>query len=433
MALTFCNGRETFREPKGTTFSLVMTGDCCPWESALVEMNCGRTEQMVAAAKPFVTDADVKLMEWETPLGDTLSPIAKSGPNLLCPPEAIAVMHALEIDVALLANNHIGDHGDATVLTTIDHLEKAGIQTVGAGANLAEATRPLNLTVNGLRLTVLNIAEHEFGTAKIDAPGSAPFNPLATIGAIRTAVDQSDLVIVITHGGHESNPMPSPRMIETLRAFVDAGAHAVINCHTHCPQGIELWRGVPIIHSVGNFFFPWSKSDASTFSFWWMGYVPKLSFDQRGVFALEVMPFRYDNTRMYALPDAEKKAFYGYLAELNRLIEDPQTVQRMFEAWSAKQGPYFLEALRDRLAKWPILLDSPKAVHELLPVRNILSCESHHDIVRQTLRLIEEGRMEDASKDWPMFEPLQKPEWAVRYFQTLKAAAPVLPIKSISG
>ena len=428
MALSFSNGRETFRKPEGDTFSLVMTGDCCPWGSVLEDILEGRTEQIIAAAKPFVTDADIKLMQWETPLGNTESPITKSGAMILCPPETTAIMQALEIDVALLANNHIGDHGGETVLATIDHIKKAGIQTVGAGANLAEANQPLNLTPNGLPLTVLNIAEHEFGTAKIDAPGCAPFNPLATIGAIRKATAQGNLVIVIAHGGHERNPLPSPRMIETFRAFIDAGAHAVINCHTHCPQGIELWQGAPIIHSPGNFFFPWPDLTSDHLNaLWWIGYVPKLHFDAHGVYALEVMPFRFDNERIYTLPDADKKAFFDYLAELNRLAKDPKTVQRMFEAWCTDPGPFYLSMLRDRLAKWPIPLDSPKAIQEFIVVRNLFTCETHHDMLRQTLRLIEEGRFETAKKDWPLIEALQQPEWALKYWRTLKATASASP------
>lgn len=422
MALTFNNGHETFREPEGKTFSLVMTGDCCPWGKALEEIREGRAEPIIAATKPFLAGTDVKIMQWETPLADTESPIIKSGANILCPPESTAIMRALDIDVALLANNHTGDHGGATVLKTLDHLKKAGFKTVGAGANLAEASQPLNLTPNGLRLAVLNIAEHEFGTAKVDAPGVAPFNPLATIGAIRKAVAQGELVIVIAHGGHERNPLPSPRMIETFRAFAEAGAHAVINCHTHCPQGIELWQGVPIIHSPGNFFFPWTDLSANHLTaLWWIGYVPKLHFDARGVYALEIKPFRFDNDRMYTLPAVDEKAFFDYLAELNRLKEDSKTLQRMFEAWCAKSGLFYLEMLRDRLAAWPIELDSEEALQEFIVVRNLFTCESHHDMLRQTLRLIEEKRLEPAIKDWSLIEPLQQPEWAQKYWRTLLA------------
>ncbi len=423
MALAFRNGRETFREPEGSTFTLVMTGDCCPWKSALAGIRGGQADAMVAAVKPFIAAADVKLMQWETPLAGTESPIAKSGPNLLCPPETIAVMQALGIDVALLANNHTGDHGGATVLATIHHLEQAGIRTVGAGANLAQAVRPLQLAPKGLRLTLLNFAEHEFGTATADAPGCAPLDPVANIGAIRAAAAEADLVVVVTHGGHERNPMPSPRMIDTFRAFVDAGAHAVINCHTHCPEGIERWKDAPIVYSPGNFFFPWPEATPHLQALWWVGYVPKLHLDRRGVFAVEVLPFHFDNERLHAFPPDDREAFHAYLAELNRLIEDPATTRRLFEAWCARQGPSYLDLLRDRLARWPIPLDSPEAVREFLPVRNLFTCEAHHDMLRQVLRLIEEGRLEAAAAHWPVIERLQQPEWAMKVWRAMTHGA----------
>ncbi len=414
MFLAFQNGQETFRKPVGKTFSLAMTGDCCPWKTGLDAIRAGRVADMVAAVKPFLDSADIRLMQWETPLADTESPIDKSGPNLLCPPESLALPAALGIDVALLANNHTGDHGGSTVMETMRHLEAGGFQTVGAGATPEEAARPLRLRANGLTLALLNVAEHEFGTATPSAPGCAPLDPAANIRAIQAAAKRADLVLIVIHGGHEDNPMPSPRMVETYRAFVDAGADAVINCHTHCPEGIELWNGAPIVYSPGNFFFPWPDMAPDPMNaLWWIGYLPKLHFDKRGVFALEVMPYRFDNDRLYAFPAAERKGFYSYLAALNRLIDDPVAVRRHFEAWCAHHVPEFLAWMRDMLAKWPIALDNREAVRAMLPLRNMFTCEAHHDMIAQFLRLVEEGRVNQALEGWPAIERLRKPAWAL--------------------
>jgi hypothetical protein len=425
MPLSFQNGRESFRAPAGDTFSLVMAGDCCPWKTGLAAIRAGRSAAMVAAVKPFIDSADVKLMQWETPLAEEESPIDKSGPNLNCPPETIALLHALGIDVALLANNHTGDHGGAAVLETLHRLQAAGLQTVGAGATPDEANQPLLLRPNGIRLALINLAEHEFGTVTATTPGCAALSPLANIRAIREAAKNADVVVVVVHGGHERNPLPSPRMMDTYRAFIEAGAGAVINCHTHCPEGIELWHGAPIVYSPGNFFFPWKNLKADHLNaLWWVGYLPKLHFDKRGVYALEVMPFRFDNDQLHALPEADNTAFYAYLAELNRLLGDDATVRRLFEAWAAKQGGVFLSWIRDRLAKWPIALDSREAVRELLPVRNVFTCESHNDMMTQYLRLIEEGRVSQALADWPAIQKLQSPDWAERHWQALRNPTP---------
>ena len=39
------------------------------------------------------------------------------------------------------------------------------------------------------------------------------------------------------------------------REYIDAGADAVIGGHTHCLQGMEFYKGAPIVYSVGNFWF----------------------------------------------------------------------------------------------------------------------------------------------------------------------------------
>lgn len=39
------------------------------------------------------------------------------------------------------------------------------------------------------------------------------------------------------------------------RAYIDAGADAIIGTHAHCLQGIEFYEGKPILYNLGNFWF----------------------------------------------------------------------------------------------------------------------------------------------------------------------------------
>jgi hypothetical protein len=215
--------------------------------------------------------------------------------------------------------------------------------------------------------------------------------------------------------------MPSPRMTNTYRAFAEAGASMVMNIHTHCPEGIELWNGIPIVYSPGNFFFPWTDLSSDHLSpMWWTGYLPKFYCDKSGVYALEIMPYRFDNKQLYALTATEQENFFGYIACLNKLIGDQEEVQRYFEGWVAHHGAFYLSLLRDRLAAWPIDLDQRDAVHSLLPPRNCFTCESHNDLITTYLRLIEEKRVMKSLEYWPMIEQFQRPAWADKYWQELK-------------
>ena len=57
-------------------------------------------------------------------------------------PNNIPCLHAANIDVVSLANNHVLDWGYAGLQETLETLHAAGIQTVGAGTNEETASHP---------------------------------------------------------------------------------------------------------------------------------------------------------------------------------------------------------------------------------------------------------------------------------------------------
>jgi len=76
--------------------------------------------------------------------------------------------------------------------------------------------------------------------------------------AVREARRQADWVLVSIHA-HESRGADLERPAEFLetaaRAFIDAGADAVIGHGPHVLRGIEIYKGAPIFYSLGNFIF----------------------------------------------------------------------------------------------------------------------------------------------------------------------------------
>jgi poly-gamma-glutamate capsule biosynthesis protein CapA/YwtB (metallophosphatase superfamily) len=62
-------------------------------------------------------------------------------------------------------------------------------------------------------------------------------------------------VLPFLHWGWENEPGPSARQRELAHALIDAGADAVIGSHPHVTQGAEMYRGKPIVYSLGNFVF----------------------------------------------------------------------------------------------------------------------------------------------------------------------------------
>lgn len=397
------------REAQGQeAFSIVITGDLCPQLRGQELVQSGEEGSILARISPFLADADLRVVQWETTLTDNPKPIPKSGAILNCVPATARLAVAGGFELALLANNHIGDHGPDVAVETIEHLHAAGVRTVGAGRNLAEANAPAVFQIKGRSLAVLNYAENEFGAASATQAGFAPLSTLSNLKAIREARKQHDFVIVALHGGHEYNPFPSPRMQELFRAYAEAGAHVVFNCHTHCPEGMEFHQGTPIIYSPGNLYFPWAQRD----KMWWTGYLPKFHFDAKGCHSVEVLPYTFTPDEIVPFTGAGFTEFTRYFEKLCKPLSDASQMRALFETWSSHHAEGYLKNIIRKIpADWDERLDAPDVLPSILSLRNQFTCESHADMTNCYLRLIEEGRLLQAREHLPEVFALQVPSW----------------------
>lgn len=208
--------------------------------------------------RPIIKSADYSIVNFEFPIvlnPESAKPIPKCGPNLKGTIESVDAVKYAGFNCCTLANNHILDQGENCCLDTKFELERAGVDTVGAGKNLDEASEILYKEVGGKVLAIINCCEHEFTIATATTAGANPLNPIQQYYKIQEARGNADYVLVIVHGGHEHYQLPSPRMQETYRFFVDAGADAVVNHHQHCYSGYEIYKNKPIFYGLGNFCF----------------------------------------------------------------------------------------------------------------------------------------------------------------------------------
>jgi poly-gamma-glutamate capsule biosynthesis protein CapA/YwtB (metallophosphatase superfamily) len=91
------------------------------------------------------------------------------------------------------------------------------------------------------------------------------------------------------HWGWENEPGPSARQRELARALIDAGADAVIGSHPHVTQGVEMYRGRPIVYSLGNFVFDLLDQPANA-----VGWVLQLVVDREGVLRFSTKAVQID-------------------------------------------------------------------------------------------------------------------------------------------
>jgi poly-gamma-glutamate capsule biosynthesis protein CapA/YwtB (metallophosphatase superfamily) len=184
--------------------------------------------------------------------------------------------------VATLAGNHISDVGPAGIEDTIRALRDQGIQTTGAGSSLEEARRPAILTRGGLRLGFLSyncvgpreswagpstpgcayvrvITHYESDYAMPGGPPSVyTFAEPETLEHMQSDIEklrrEVDVLVVALHKGLGHTPATLAMYERPIaKAAVEAGADIVAGHHAHILQGIEVYKGKPIFHGLGNF------------------------------------------------------------------------------------------------------------------------------------------------------------------------------------
>ena len=135
--------------------------------------------------------------------------------------------------------------------------------TVGAGANLPEARKPLVLMKDGLSIGILNVCEHESSIVTDESAGAAPIELAYLYYDIKKMRRVVDKVIIIIHGGCEHYQLPTPRMKRDYHLIADFGADVIVNHQQHCYSGYEIYNGKPIFYGLGNFYFdnPCKRND----------------------------------------------------------------------------------------------------------------------------------------------------------------------------
>ena len=210
-----------------------------------------------------MNSVDFMMVNNEFPYSDEGSPQANKTYTFRAPLDAIEYMKGMGVDAASVANNHAFDYGEAAFLDTLEVMEENEIPHVGGGMNLEEASRPLYLYMDDHKVAIVAASQIErMGTphskgATADSPGMlrsyADIEP--TLAAIREAKENSDYVILFIHWGTEKEVNPDWCEAEQLPQFIDAGADCIIGAHPHILQPIDYVNGVPVVYSMGNFWF----------------------------------------------------------------------------------------------------------------------------------------------------------------------------------
>jgi poly-gamma-glutamate capsule biosynthesis protein CapA/YwtB (metallophosphatase superfamily) len=288
-------------QPNDTPLALLFAGDI------MLDDGPGRT---IAAGGDPLAPFDAILRAADYRIGNLECPVAAGGAVLQrklitfrARPEVLPKLQG-RFDAVSVANNHSGDYGQVAFVETLSHLQQAGINHVGGGSNLAEAHRPLWIERKGLKVALL--AYNEFKPRSFEAGASWPgiawsedSHVVADIQAARKA--GADIVIPYMHWGWEYEPKPDSRQQALAQKMIDAGASAVIGGHPHVTQGASLYRGKPIIWSLGNFVFDGFESAEPK-----KGWLARLRLDRKGVVSFDTLQASIDEAGTpHPTPDAQ--------------------------------------------------------------------------------------------------------------------------------
>ncbi|MBK1791157.1 CapA family protein [Persicirhabdus sediminis] len=164
------------------------------------------------------------------------------------------------VDVVSLANNHAMDGGVGGLKLTLDELRSLGVIAVGAGENVALAATPVVESFGSVKVAVVavNAIGGERGAAGEASAGvlSWPKHKDQLAQSLARANELADFVVVMPHWGAEYTSVITPLQRDLARWLVDHGADAVVGSHSHMAQRAEYFRGVPIVYSLGNLYFP---------------------------------------------------------------------------------------------------------------------------------------------------------------------------------
>lgn len=219
-------------------------------------------------------------------------------------PKRAELLEVFGTDIVSLANNHMYDFGPDALMDTVDTLNALEIPNIGAGANIKEASKPYYFVCNGRKIAIVTATQIERSynytkEATEDSPGVLKtLNPDKFVKVIESAKKNSDHVIVFVHWGTEGVSNYGSDQKNLAQAFVKAGADAIIGGHTHCLQGFDYMDGVPIIYSLGNFWFSSSTQDTG---------IAQITIDKTGELELSFIPCIQKDIRTSLVTDETEK------------------------------------------------------------------------------------------------------------------------------
>lgn len=294
-----------------------------------------------------MSSADYTVANIDGPTGGKGSRGYKFYPQFNTPPHILTALKEHGVDMLTLANNHALDTYFDGLKATIDNVEKAGLDHVGAYRTQEEFDTPKVVEINGIRVGFLN---YTTGTNNVEKS----CDPEAVIYGLRYTTNTSakrdiqslreagaEAVVVYMHWGEEYERTPTNAVKKMAKSLASCGADVVVGGHPHVVQPAE-WittqddsgasRRTLVLYSMGNFL-----SDQRT-RYRDSGIIFEFTLSSDAAGNISVVDPKY--VPVYVWRTKVSSGYDYRVVPCGKVIENPpsamddETLQRVKEVWS---------------------------------------------------------------------------------------------------
>ena len=232
-------------EPTPRTLTISAAGDCTLGGDMGKQTEEVFTETIYADPEPltycfrnvadiFAND-DLTIVNLEVVLTDSTDYLKRDDKIFIMrgKPAYVNMLTSASIEVANIANNHVTDFGDKGIEDMATLLSMASLGYCGYGYTYTTEINDFTVGFVGFNTWTTKNSEIE-----------------AIMEEMRPRVD---ILIASFHWGNELEYKATSKQIKLGHMAVDLGADLVLGHHPHILNGIEVYKGVNIVYSLGNF------------------------------------------------------------------------------------------------------------------------------------------------------------------------------------
>ncbi len=326
-------------------FRIIIAGDTFP-RKAQDRFSAGKADSIFdQRIIELFSGADLTVCNLEGVLSSSDKAIDKCGPHVKAPAETVNGLCALGVDMVTLANNHITDYGMEGYIDTCKALDDAGIAYFGAGKDTADISTHKTVFASGKKVTFYGVSETVFNIPGPDSPGANLYDEYIVCKEIEKLKKDSDLLIVLYHGGVEYYQYPTPWIRKRFYRMAESGADIVISQHTHCVGAEEHLGEKYLLYGQGNFFFPQTTPNTNS------GILLELCLGDSG-YTITKHRVELNGDRVSYISDDVDEGFVERSCKLAEGVDISASFSKYSKAWTIKWLLQFRgHTLKDRILR----------------------------------------------------------------------------------